>query len=302
MPKSKPSFKNERFTFGQNGALYHNNTFKAIYILNNMKRKKIVKNLYGLERLTEFIKIILASSYVDGEKPLSLMIVAPVSSGKTTAIKQFSKNPNISIMTDLTAYGVLAKSQDQLRTGKIRHIIIPDFLNALARKKTSVETLLMFINASSEDGLFPSKTFAFQITDYIEPFGWILCLTEDGFEKKKNLLTGIGFVSRFFIIKHKYSLETIQKILQNIINEDKFVIPEIKITDYKIKKKILGNNEIFKKLEPYSKVLCKDNPAEILRMQRKLQTFLKASALLRKDNKVNERDLKKLEDLIDLIK
>jgi hypothetical protein len=49
-------------------------------------------------------------------------------------------------------------------------------------------------------------------------------------------------------------------------------------------------------------LLCKNDGSEILRMQRKLQTFLKASALLRGDNKVTEKDLVKLEELMDLIK
>ena len=259
-------------------------------------------HLTGLEKITEFIKVVLASGYLKNEKPLSLVLVAPVSSGKTTAIKQFQKNPNVVISTDTTTWGILNKYQDKLRTGEIRHIIIPDLLNVLARRETTVQTFLLFVNASSEDGIFPSKTYAIDVQSFIEPFGWILCLTTDAYKRKKANLQGIGFESRFLNVTYKYSMETIQKILTNIIEEEKFVIPQIKITNYKSKKNIKGNKKIFKELLTFSQLLCKNGNSEILRMQRKLQTFLKACAFLRKDNKVTEKDLEKLKTLITLIK
>lgn len=263
--------------------------------------KKVTKVLIGLERVTEFIKIILASGLLKNEKPLSIILKADVSSGKTTAIKQFKDNKTIEIITDLTAWGIITKYQGKLRNQEIKHFIVPDFLNALSRRKTTTEPLLTFINASCEDGLFPSKTFGCEIQEYIEPFGWILCLTNEGYEIKKKKLIGMGFENRFFIVSHKYSQETIDKILTNIIDEDIFTIPNIKISDYS-KRKIKGDKVIFRKLETYSKLLVKEGASEILRIQRKLQTFLKASALLRKDDKVTEKDLNKLEELIDLIK
>lgn len=263
--------------------------------------KREIKNLIGLERITEFIKIVLASGLLKNDKPLSMILKADVSSGKTTAIKQFRDNKSIEIITDLTAWGIIDKYQEKLKNREIKHFIVPDFLNALARRNTTTEPMLTFINASCEDGLFPSHTYGTDIKEYIEPFGWILCLTNKGYERKKKKLIGMGFENRFFIVSHKYSQETIDKILENIINEDIFTIPNIKIPSIS-KGKIKGNPEIFKKLEIFSRLLIKEGASEILRTQRKLQTFLKASALLRKDDKVTEKDLNKLEELIDLIK
>lgn len=271
--------------------------------IKNMKKtiKNDKKILRGLEKITEFTRIVIASGYLLNEKPLSMVLKAPVSSGKTTAIKQFRNNSNILITTDTTAYGVLSKYQDKLRSGDLTHIIIPDLLNALVRKKSTVETFLLFINASSEDGIFASKNFSVEVNTYIPPFGWILCLTEDAYKRKRNMLQGIGFESRFLIVSHKYNSEMIQNILQDIIKETTFCIPNIKIKHYKIKKAILGNEKIFGELELYSKLLCKSDGPEMLRMQRKLQTFLKASALLRGDKRVNEKDLEKLKEVIEVL-
>lgn len=260
------------------------------------------KRLLGLEKVTEFIKIVVASGYIADDKPLSLLLVAPVSSGKTTAIKQFKNNKNIAILTDLTAYGVLKTYQKELENGEIKHIFVPDLLNALSRRKTTVETFLLFINSTSEDGLFPSTTYSIDIRNYIEPFGWVLCVTEDGFKSKKKYLDSIGFSSRFLTIHYKYTPEQINLILQNIVNDTKFVIPDEKLKIRKKKIKIEGNQEIYNELITYSKLLCKNGETEILRIQRQLQTFLKANAYLRGSNKVQKEDLDKLRDLIELIK
>lgn len=261
------------------------------------------KKLNGLEKITEFLQLVFASGNIDGEKPLSCVLVAPVSSGKTTAIKQFSqKNPQIIVTTDSTTYGIIAKHGQKLKNSEISHIVMPDFLNSLARKKVSVDNLLMFINASSEDGIFPSMTFQLNINDYIAPFGWVLCLTTDGYAKKKSHLVGIGFESRFFIVYHKYSLEMINQIMNDIITESRFVIPQLKIKYAKKKKVIDGNIEIFTKLRTYSELLCNNGREEILRTQRKLQTLCKSSAYLRGSDKVEETDLNKIEALLSLLK
>jgi len=258
------------------------------------------KTLKGLEKITEFLKIIFASGNTD-DKPLSCILVAPVSSGKTTAIKQFKNNHKIKIETDSTAYGMLKEHKNELEKGEISHFVIPDLLNSLARRKSTADQLILFINASSEDGLFPSHTYGMDVNRFIEPFGWVLCLTKDGYNRKKKFLKEIGFISRFFVIEYSYSLEQIQEILKDVISESHLKTPEIIIKQRKNKQKIEGNEEIFEKLIPYSKLLCRESDSEIIRMQKKLQSFLKASAYLRNDKKVNEEDLKKLEELIDLI-
>lgn len=260
------------------------------------------KKLQGLEKITSFLKLIILSSNIQGERPLSCMIVAPVSSGKTTLVKQFTKNPQILITTDSTAYGIIKNYQNDLKNGQIRHIIIPDLLNSLAKKKNTADALLLFINASSEDGLFPSKSYGIDISQYIAPFGWVLCLTDEGYNKKKKFLDGIGFLSRFFILHYKYNLDQINQIICNIINEENIDIPDIKIKTAKSKVKILGNKKIFEELRVFSTLLCKSDSSQIIRMQRKLQALAKASALSRGDIKVTYHDLAKIKDLIELIK
>lgn len=258
-------------------------------------------HLEGLEKVTEIIKIVLASGSISDDKPLSLFIKAPVSSGKTTAVKQFQNVKKTKILTDITAYGILKTYQKDLENGEIRHFFIADLLNALSRRKTTAETLLLFINATSEDGLFPSTTFNIDIKNFIAPFGWILCITEEGFEKKKRFIESVGLSSRFLKISYRYSREQLDKILENIVNGRGVNIPLIPVKQHNHKKKIAGNVTIFKELIPYSKLLSKSD-AEILRIQKQLQTFLKASALLRGDDKVQKEDLEKLKDLIELLK
>ena len=257
--------------------------------------------LNGLEKITEFLKIVLASGNID-EKPLSVILIAPVSSGKTTTIKQFQKNKNVLITTDSTAWGLLQKYQEKLKNREIRHIIIPDLHSALARRKTTADQLILFINNTSEDGLYPSNTYGMNISEFINPFGWILCLTTDGFKRKYRFFKEIGFISRFFVIEYKYSLEQIEKILNNIVEEKNLNFEDIKLKQNKKITKIKGNSKIFQELIPFSKLLCKESDSEVLRMQKKFQVFLKANAYLNGRKEVNNFDLIKLKELIHLIK
>jgi len=257
--------------------------------------------LKGLEKITEFLKIIFASGNID-DKPLSVILVAPVSSGKTTTIKQFKNNKNILITTDSTAWGILEKHQNKLKNKEIRHIIIPDLHSALARRKTTADQLILFINNTSEDGLFPSNTFGMNISEFIDPFGWVLCLTTDGFKRKYKFLKEIGFISRFFVIEYKYSLEQIQSILEDVIKEINNKPEDIKLKTNKKPQKIKGNAKIFRELETFSKLLCSESESEIIRMQKKLQVFLKSNAYLNNRKQVNKEDLEKLKELIGLIK
>ncbi len=259
------------------------------------------KKLRGLENITEFLKVVFASGFID-DKPLSCLLVAPVSSGKTTTIKQFKDNKNIVITTDSTAYGILKEYINPLKSREIRHFVIPDLLNALSRRKTTADMLILFINSTSEDGLFPSYTYGIQLNEYIEPFGWVLCLTSEAYKRKYKFLKDIGFISRFFVIEYKYSTEQINEILNDIVNEFSIKIPVEKIAGRKKAKTIKGNPEIFKELIPFSQLLCKDSDSEIIRMQKKLQVFLKSCAYLRGDNEVKQEDLTKLKELITLIK
>lgn len=255
--------------------------------------------MIGLEKVTKFLEIVFNSGNLKGEKPLSVLIVAPVSNGKTTATKQFYSNPQIKVITDCTAYGILKNYETDLRDKKIRHIVIPDLLNPLSRKKTSVDSFIMFVNASSEDGIEESKTYAYEVKKPIAPFGWVACVTKKMYLKKKEQLERIGLSSRFLIVNYSYSIEVINKIIQNIIQEKNIKIPKIKLK--KQLKTILGNEEIFNRAYTFSKLICA-NEAESIRVQKNLQTFLKSSAYTRGDNKVNEKDLLILEEVVELIK
>lgn len=262
--------------------------------------KDKTEKLIGLEKVTKFLEIVFNSGNIKNEKPLSILIVAPVSNGKTTATKQFYSNKQIKVVTDATAYGILKKYEKDLREKKIRHIVIPDLLNLLARRKTSVDTMILFINSSSEDGISESSTYAYEVKERIEPFGWVMCVTEEAYNKKKNQLNQIGLSSRFLKVQYRYSLEIIEEIIQKIIREEKYNVPKLIIKEKQVK--ILGDEKIFQKARTFSKLLCNGKEAETIRIQKNLQTFLKASAYTRKATKVSEKDLEVLENLIDLIK
>lgn len=266
-----------------------------------MKSQKKCEQILGLEKITEFLKITFNSGNLKNEKPLSVVLVAPISSGKTTLVKQFECNEQIKLLSDCTAWGILSLFQNDLRDKKIRFLIIPDMLNVMARRQSSVEQLLLFINASSEEGLAPSRTYAMHIDKFIPPFGWVLCIPDIAYEKKKKFLDMTGFSSRFFTVHYKYSQETIKNILENIVSEKQMSFPEIYVKHAEKPKLIKGDSKIFAQVRLITKNISGER-TEDLRLQKNLQTFLKAAAYTRGDDHVTDKDLNKLLSLIDLIK
>ena len=80
-----------------------------------------------VERMQKLIELALFSAYVEGEKPVSLLITAPVEAGKTEALMQFASNKGVLVLTDATAYGIMRDYGQNIISRQIRHLVIPGF-------------------------------------------------------------------------------------------------------------------------------------------------------------------------------
>lgn len=116
--------------------------------------RKLGGFMINVEPIEKILKYVLASGRVKDEKPLSLIIIAPVECGKTSIIRKHRfKASNVFYTTDATAYGII-RDTNQLKdfaSGKLTHIVIPDLLTCLGRKAETVTTFIHFMNALIEE-------------------------------------------------------------------------------------------------------------------------------------------------------
>ena len=105
-----------------------------------------------LERIQKLIELALYSAYVEGEKPVSLLITAPVEAGKTELLLQFARNKGVLVITDATAYGIMRDYGQDIVNHKIRHLVLPDLIKPMSRSKDTVHSLITFFNSLLEEG------------------------------------------------------------------------------------------------------------------------------------------------------
>jgi len=233
-----------------------------------------------IEILKDLIKTILFTGYVENEKPISVMFVGKVGSGKSEIINTFKLNDNIAYFTDLTYMGLIQLLKDN---PNLKHIAIPDFLKITMKKKSTMDNVTSAFNALMEEGLDKISMMGMQHDFKGINVGIITATTKGSFAQHTNKWKAMGFLSRMLIISYDYKDDTIKDIFEYIFNRRY-------LTDKKEKISLP-----FKKLE----VILTDKQARQLkdkdtdfRRQKQLQTLVMARALMNDRTEVNDQDIK----------
>jgi len=267
----------------------------------NQRRKTMIR----VRPLRELIAMAIASSYVKGERAVSVLIVAKPESGKTTILSSFANNNGIVYLTDVTYSGIV-NLLDDIDKGKIRTILIPDMLKVIGRKEASVENLITLFNGLIEEGIKSIATYHFQrVFDKFVRCNIVAAITSTEWFMKKATLAATGFLSRVVPFSYNYSYEDVEAIFKEIIEgrANNIIFEKIKIGRVgKAGKEIILPHDMGERLKKNVVEKARDRLNRNLglelygfRLQKNIQTLAKASALLRGDNTVREEDVKKLE-------
>jgi len=180
--------------------------------------------MIGVELLFEIIKLTLLTAYLKEEKPVSLLIISDrPESGKTEIIKNFNGTKVVALVTDATAYGIWRDFHKELREGKIKHILFPDFLTPLSRQKPTVESLITTLNALIiEEGLSEIHTgFLEPINiESSRPIGVILAMIRGPYEKHKKTWIQNSFLSRLLVLSYRFSDKRVKDIFKSILMDE----------------------------------------------------------------------------------
>jgi hypothetical protein len=241
--------------------------------------------------ILEILKRVVASGFVKNAFPLSAIIVAPVGSGKTTALKKIAFNDNILALSDVTPYG-LAKLLPEIKAKNVKHIIIFDLVEPMSRNRQIVNSLIGFLNSLIEEGIFRISTGFIEIKEPIK-LGLITATTKkELFDKRRGWL-GIGFISRMLPISYSFTEVDVIQILEDLANQN---IKDISYESLKLKEKnIKENPEINKLLIPYAQTIDStiakgDEKPMPFRRLNQLKVLLMANALLNNRTEVTNDD------------
>lgn len=274
--------------------------------------------MVGVDDILDILKVTVYSGALKGENPLSVMLIASVGSGKTSMVKKTASKTRVekvevgkgkdkktveirkvdgSVLysTACTPYALYTRYGHELKNGKIKHLVIPDFLSILNLPKFQMMSVVQFYNQLIEEGIMSIESrdgrFLSQIPVTV---GLITTIAYQDFMKRKDELGAVGFLSRLLPISFKYKNNTAESIRNAVKAKEYLTDP----TNFNIK--LPPETEVELPIDQADvieaiAVATKDANDELgVRRQKQLQVFCMANALMQGRDTVSAEDTTKM--------
>lgn len=257
--------------------------------------------LIGLSLIHEIVETVLWTGWVEGEKPVSAILIADPESGKTEILEDFRYNRGVLYMSDVTVWGLTEKIKTVFNDKKpLNHLIIPDFLNPLSRQPNVSRPLRQFLNSVIEEGIAPIRTGFIDLNLDVQ-FGLLTAITRQKFVMLKNLWKDVGFLSRLLPISYKYPVSLISKILRSVFDEAIYDERRLSLNFPETKMSVQVKRVYGDDLIPIAASLAKLEGMQGIRMTKMFKTLLKAIALKSGRVEVSEEDVTKLKSMCNYV-
>lgn len=173
--------------------------------------------MIGLDMVIELVTAILWSGQVEGERPLSMILVAPPGTGKTS-ILEFVQCETAFFFSDFTSREMKNAINGN---GAITHLMLGDFLSLFGHAKGTVKLSINLLARATGDTIRQKPWSGEEIPP--RRLGFISAIPPEDLNKreiKPHIRSG-GFASRFIFAKFNYSQTTIEKV-HKFIREGKY--------------------------------------------------------------------------------
>ncbi|MEM3699917.1 MAG: hypothetical protein QXL57_03510 [Candidatus Bathyarchaeia archaeon] len=251
----------------------------------------------GLLPTAVSVELALYTGYIEPYDPLSMLIIAPVGSGKTELLKAYTENRGIALYNDFTSYG-LTGLLGQIQAGLIRHVMVADLVRLTARGNPVWHQILLTLNALIEEGVQNIDTFHIRFHSPTPvKAGVITALTTDEWKARRKQWIRLGFLSRAVPISYHIAPEDIIRGEQALYRAEPTFKP-VKL-DFPEKPVCIAIPEKHKEaLMRLGRVIAAVNRDETrFRSHRHVLAMAKASALRGNRTEVDESDVKLLKAL-----
>jgi len=243
--------------------------------------------------IIELVTAILWSGQIEGERPLSIILVAPPGTGKTS-ILEFMQCETSFFFSDFTS-----REMKNALGGNpaLTHLMLGDFLSLFGHAKGTVKLSINLLSRVTGETIRQKPWSGEEIPP--RRLGFISAIPPEDLAKreiKQHVRSG-GFASRFIFAKFNYSQKTIERV-HKFIREGKYrkakpIIIEIKPGSYAI--------EVPSKFADEIDLLArrmKNDPIGF-RAHHQLRTLACAFARMDKRNIVTEKDYQRVLEFAD---
>ena len=239
--------------------------------------------------LEHAVRLALYSTALEKETPVSLLIVAPPEHGKSEILKMFAFIESLKIMTDFNSH-VFADFANEYQAGRVKTLVLPDFLRIVKKKYSTQANSLMILNAITEEGWIGKLPMGQTISEPIKA-NVLTAITKEEMADKRHKWAKLGFLSRFIPLSFSYTEETKKKIREYIKDR---IYKSDDMFDFKLPEKkvnVVLPREFANQLEKITLKISKENNLTGFRLQRQLQVMALSNALANKKTMVDQSDV-----------
>jgi hypothetical protein len=182
---------------------------------------KVELEMLEIEPLLEMVRLTLQTGYVKNtEAPVNLLLIAKPEHAKTSAMAAF-KIKGTYTTNNITQAVIVSKILPMIDNEGLKHLIIPDLLNAIEKDYTTRNGFLNLIKSLMEEGITSLDTFNLRTHKVYNPpikCGLITGTTSESYsgyydstEKRykggvKYKWRSMGLLSRFIPFSYEYEL------------------------------------------------------------------------------------------------
>jgi hypothetical protein len=185
-----------------------------------------VAYLIGLRPLYELLKLAVWTGCLEGQEPVSCIIVASPSAGKTEIMKRVACPPFAVEIDDLTS----KTYSDKLREPRTRHLILGDLTSLFGHRSSTVKLALNMLRRAVAEGVFTDSYTGQTITH--RHVGLITGIPPEDFESPEveAALHSGGLDTRFIVASYGLSVKTVQAGHASITDGDYEAITPIPVS------------------------------------------------------------------------
>jgi hypothetical protein len=174
--------------------------------------------MIGLEPVIDLVHTVLWSGQVEGERPLSLILIAPPGSGKTSVLEML-ECPVAYFASDLTSREIKMVLK---KNGAHSHIMLGDFTAVFSRARGTAKLTINLLGRLTGDKITHMPWDGDELA-IPRKLGFISAIPPDDLAKRevRSHVQGAGFASRFLFAKYNYTQQTITDV-HKFIREGKY--------------------------------------------------------------------------------
>lgn len=256
-----------------------------------------MNTLVNTALLDKIIECAILSPYIQGEHPISLLIVAKPESGKTSSLKRYIDTQGVIYLTDITAYSLQTQIFPQLKEGKIKTLIIGDLITQIAKQTKTRQTFIGAVNYLVEEGAVEIHHYGMDWKGEVKA-NLITAVTDQELRDARHGWAKMGFLSRFIIFAYSYDEATINRIMKRYstggIDQSKAILkPPKKEINIELPP------EIADRLDPIAREVGKQLEIYGIRSKINFRGLLKALALRNQKALVTEAEYDEFAELAD---